>query len=139
MRPKNDPIHKLIHKYGNHLYSFPNHLSIHAGGILIADKSMHHYTATVLPPKDFPLTQFSMLEAEDVGLYKFDILAQRGLGKVRDSVEIIKQNTGDEIDIHAVEKFKQDGKVRENLQTANLMGCFYVESPAMRMLLTKLE
>jgi len=100
---------------------------------------MHHYTATVLPPKNFPLTQFSMLEAEDVGLYKFDILAQRGLGKVRDAVEIIRQNTGDEIDIHQVEQFKLDPEVRANLEQANLMGCFYVESPAMRMLLTKLE
>jgi DNA-directed DNA polymerase III PolC len=139
MRTKNDPIHKLIHKYGNHLYSFPNHLSIHAGGILIADKSMHHYTATVLPPKGFPLTQFSMLEAEDVGLYKFDILAQRGLGKVRDAVQIVKENTGTQIDIHKVEVFKKDEAVRKNLEKATLMGCFYVESPAMRMLLTKLE
>lgn len=134
-----DHIAKLIYRYGNLLYSFPNHLSIHAGGILISDRSVHCYTATNLPPKNFPLTQFSMLEAEDVGLYKFDILAQRGLGKVRDAVDIIRKNTGDKIDIHAVEQFKKDEKVRKNLQTANLMGCFYVESPAMRMLLTKLE
>src|SRR5258706_2472363 len=134
-----DHIAKLIYSYGSLLYSFPSHLSIHAGGILISEESIHNYTATALPPKNFPLTQFSMLEAEDVGLYKFDILAQRGLGKVRDAVEIIKHNTGDEIDIHAAEKFKADGLVRKNLETANLMGCFYVESPAMRMLLTKLE
>ncbi|MEO8086002.1 MAG: DNA polymerase III subunit alpha [Bacteroidota bacterium] len=134
-----DHIAQLILKYGSLLYSFPGHLSIHAGGILISDKSIHHYTATILPPKNFPLTQFSMLEAEDVGLYKFDILAQRGLGKVRDAVQLVKKNTGHEIDIHQVEQFKQDEAVRKNLQTANLMGCFYVESPAMRMLLTKLE
>src|SRR5258706_575434 len=134
-----DHIAKLIYSYGSLLYSFPSHLSIHAGGILISEESIHNYTATDLPPKNFPLTQFSMLEAEDVGLYKFDILAQRGLGKVRDAVEIIKHNTGDEIDIHAAEKFKADGLVRKNLETATLMGCFYVESPAMRMLLTKLE
>ena len=41
---------------------------IHAGGILISEQPIHYYTATVLPPKDFPLAQFSMLEAEDVGL-----------------------------------------------------------------------
>src|SRR5204863_6442761 len=69
----------------------------------------------------------------------FDILAQRGLGKVRDAVEIVKENTGVEIDIHKVEVFKKDEAVRVNLEKANLMGCFYVESPAMRMLLTKLE
>ena len=134
-----DNITKLIFKYRDILYSLPSHLSIHAGGILISEKPVHYYTATVLPPKNFPLTQFSMLEAEDVGLYKFDILAQRGLGKVRDAVQLIEKNTGDRVDIHDVEKFKHDEGVRKNLETANLMGCFYVESPAMRMLLTKLE
>lgn len=134
-----DSIHQLIYRYAEYLYKFPNHLSIHAGGVLISEKPIFNYTATVLPPKNFPLVQFSMIEAEDVGLYKFDILAQRGLGKIRDAVNIIKQNKKEEIDIHDVSKFKKDEKVRDNLQHANLMGCFYVESPAMRMLLTKLE
>ena len=134
-----DNTHQLIYHYAQHLYKFPNHLSIHAGGVLISDKPIYNYSATSLPPKNNPLVQFSMIEAEDVGLYKFDILAQRGLGKIRDATDIIKQNRNVEIDIHNVQKFKNDEKVRGNLQHANLMGCFYVESPAMRMLLTKLE
>ncbi len=130
---------RLIFNYSKRIHDFPNHLSIHAGGILISEKPINYYTATVIPPKNFPLTQFSMLEAEDVGLYKFDILAQRGLGKVRDAVDIIYKNKNEPIDIHDVQKFKEDNDVRRNLMNANLMGCFYVESPAMRMLLTKLE
>jgi DNA-directed DNA polymerase III PolC len=130
---------RLIFNYSKRIHDFPNHLSIHAGGILISEKPINYYTATVMPPKDFPLTQFSMLEAEDLGLYKFDILAQRGLGKIRDAIEIIQKNNKEQVDIHDVQKFKEDEKVRENLMNANLMGCFYVESPAMRMLLTKLE
>lgn len=134
-----DHITKLIFQYSNRIHDFPNHLSVHAGGILISEKPIHYYTATSLPPKDFPLTQFSMLEAEDVGLYKFDILSQRGLGKIKDAVTLVKQNQHIDIDAHDVKRFKQDEKVRENLQNANLMGCFYVESPAMRMLLKKLR
>ncbi|MEP7264694.1 MAG: DNA polymerase III subunit alpha [Bacteroidota bacterium] len=136
---KQDHIYKLIYRYAQLLHDTPTHLSIHAGGILISEKSMHYYTATVMPPKGFPLTQFSMLEAEDVGLYKFDILSQRGLGKIKDSVEIIKYNRGEEVDVHNIRAFKEDEKVRKNLKAAKLMGCFYVESPAMRMLLTKLK
>jgi DNA polymerase III alpha subunit len=117
----------------------PSHLSIHAGGILISENPITYYTALSNPPKNFPLTQFSMLEAEDVGLYKFDILSQRGLGKIKDAVEIIRKNRGEEIDIHDINRFKSDKKVEENLRTANLIGCFYVESPAMRMLLSKLK
>lgn len=136
---RTDHISKLILRYGQRLIDLPHHLSIHAGGVLISDKPVYYYSATQLPPKNFPLVQFSMLEAEDVGLYKFDILAQRGLGKIRDAVELVRKNCGVEVDIHDVKKFKEDKAVRENLRTANLIGCFYVESPAMRMLLKKLK
>jgi DNA polymerase III alpha subunit len=134
-----DPHVKLIYRYAQHLFDFPSHLSIHAGGILISEKPVTYYTALENPPKGFPLTQFSMLEAEDVGLYKFDILSQRGLGKMKDAVDIIRRNRNIAVDIHNVKRFKEDEKVRANLQVANLIGCFYVESPAMRMLLTKLR
>lgn len=134
-----DHITKLIHQYGRHLYSFPSHLSIHAGGILISEQPITNYTALSNPPKGFPLAQFSMLEAEDVGFSKFDILSQRGLGKIRDSVTLIAKNRKEVIDIHDVNRFKTDHDVKKNLQQAKLMGCFYVESPAMRMLLTKLK
>lgn len=136
---KKDPISRLILQYAKRIIDLPSHLSIHAGGILISEKPMTYYTALDHPPKGFPLTQFSMLEAEDLGLYKFDILSQRGLGKIKDAVEIIQRNQNIRVDIHDVKRFKEDENVSRNLQEANLMGCFYVESPAMRMLLKKLR
>lgn len=136
---KKDSISRLILQYAKRIIDLPSHLSIHAGGILISEKPITYYTALDNPPKGFPLTQFSMLEAEDLGLYKFDILSQRGLGKIKDAVEIIQCNQNINIDIHDVKRFKEDEQVSRNLQEANLMGCFYVESPAMRMLLKKLR
>ena len=139
-RLKNTPDHitKLIYAYSNQIHDFPNHLSIHAGGILISEKPIHYYTANNYPPKGFPTSQFSMLEAEDVGLYKFDILSQRGLGHIKDAVEIVKINKGVHIDIHDVKRFKEDPEIKTLLREARCIGCFYVESPAMRMLLKKL-
>ncbi len=136
---QNGQIVSLIKKYSVLLNDFPNHLSIHAGGILISELPIHAYTATNMPPKGFPLSQFSMIEAEDVGLYKFDILSQRGLGHIKESLQIIKENRGIDIDIHDIQAFKQDEKIKQLLRNAKCMGCFYVESPAMRMLLKKLE
>jgi DNA polymerase-3 subunit alpha len=133
-----DGIVRLILQYARQIHDLPNYLSIHSGGILISELPIHYYSATSIPPKGFPLVHFSMLEAEDLGLYKFDILSQRGLGKIRDAVELIRQNRQVDVDIHDIKKIKEDVKVREHLQQANLMGCFYVESPAMRMLLKKL-
>ena len=134
-----DNIARLIFKYSTHIQDFPSHLSIHAGGILISEKPINYYTATSMPPKGYPLTQFSMLEAEDVGLYKFDILSQRGLGHIKDTIEIVKKNKGIDIDIHNIAAFKEDEKIKELLRNGKTMGCFYVESPGMRMLLKKLE
>jgi len=130
---------ELVYLYGEYLRDFPSHLSIHAGGILIAQKPIYSYTATFMPPKGFPTAQFSMIEAEEIGLYKFDILSQRGLGHIREAVDIIKKNRGEDIDIYDIAKFKADPRIAEQLERGHTMGCFYVESPAMRMLLCKLK
>lgn len=133
-----DQIGKLVLKYSKLIHGFPRHLSIHASGIIISEEPVNFYTATILPPKGYPTTQFSMLEAEDIGLFKFDILSQRGLGKIKDAVDLVKQNHTIEIDIHDVAKFKHDEEIKNLLRVGKCIGCFYVESPAMRMLLSKL-
>jgi DNA-directed DNA polymerase III PolC len=135
----NNQLTRCILTYSRYLQDFPHHLSIHAGGILISEEPITSYTALSMPPKGFPVTQFSMLEAEDIGLYKFDILSQRGLGHIRDTTELIKINRGENIDIHNIKAFKQDEKIAALIREGKCMGCFYVESPAMRMLLKKLR
>lgn len=129
----------LVMQYSQLIAGFPSHLSIHASGILISEAPIANYSATFLPPKGYPTTQFSMIEAEDIGLAKFDILSQRGLGKIKDAVEIIKENRGVSIDIHQIKQFKEDKKVKYLLSIGKCIGCFYIESPAMRMLLSKLK
>ncbi|MDW3645793.1 MAG: DNA polymerase III subunit alpha [Bacteroidia bacterium] len=129
---------QVLH-YSKLISGFPNHLSIHAGGILISDDPIHAFTATDLPPKGFPITHFDMYVAEEIGLHKFDVLSQRGLGHIRSCVEIVEENQGKSIDVHAVNRFKQDEDVKEILRKGQTVGCFYVESPAMRGLLSKLR
>lgn len=130
---------KLVLHYARQIHGLPNLLSIHACGILISEKPITCYSALELMPVGFPSVQFSMLEAEDVGLYKFDILSQRGLGHIKDAVELIKANRGEEIDIHRIQDFKQDERIRQMVRTGDTIGCFYVESPAMRHLMRKLQ
>jgi DNA polymerase-3 subunit alpha len=136
-----DNLSQLVIKYSKYIEGFPNYLGIHAGGILISEKPIHYYGATFMPPKGFATTQFDMVVAEDIGLYKFDILSQRGLGKIKDTVDIITENHEGEtpFDIHDIKRFKTDERIKHLLKTANAIGCFYVESPAMRMLLKKLQ
>jgi DNA polymerase-3 subunit alpha len=129
---------KIIH-YGRKLEGFPNHLSIHAGGIVISEEPIYYQTALQLMPKGFPITHFDMYHGEDLGFHKFDVLSQRGLGHIKDAVDLIKQNRGQAVDIHDIPRLKADERVKAQLRSGDCMGCFYIESPAMRGLLKKLQ
>ncbi|GMN11345.1 DNA polymerase III subunit alpha [Croceitalea sp. MTPC9] len=131
---------KQVLKYAGFIKGMPNHLSVHAAGILILDRPIHYYSATDLPPKGFPTVQFDMIIAEDAGIFKFDILGQRGLAKIKDAVEIIAENQPDNppIPIDQVETFKNDTNINTLLSQGKAIGAYYVESPAMRGLMKKL-
>jgi DNA polymerase-3 subunit alpha len=128
-----------ISRIGEMMVDFPNLRSIHAGGILISERPITCYTALDLPPKGFPTTQWDMYVAEEIGFEKLDILSQRGIGHIYETAEIVRENRHIAIDVHDVKKFKQDPEVKKLLQSARTIGCFYVESPAMRGLLKKLR
>ncbi len=139
--PSLDQFSQLTLRYASQIQGMPNHLSVHSAGILISEKPIHYFTATDLPPKGFATTQFDMIISEDVGLYKYDILGQRGLGKIKDAIALVKENQPEAeiVDIHDVKPLLQDPNINDLIRKAKCIGCFYVESPAMRMLLRKLE
>lgn len=128
-----------IHELASHILDFPNQRSIHAGGILISEDPITDYVALDMPPKGFLTTQWDMYVSEELGFEKLDILSQRGIGHIREAADIIRENRGVSIDIHQVQQFKQDEKVKDQLRRAETNGCFYIESPAMRGLLRKLR
>ena len=128
-----------IKQIGLNIQDFPNLRSIHAGGILISEEPITSYVAMDMPPKGFQTTQFDMYVAEEIGFEKLDILSQRGIGHIKEAADIIRMNRGINVDVHQVEQFKHDPKVKDQLKRAETNGCFYIESPAMRGLLTKLR
>ncbi|HEX2975191.1 MAG TPA: hypothetical protein VHO68_04575, partial [Bacteroidales bacterium] len=128
-----------IFSTGLKIADFPNMRSIHAGGILISEEPVTCYTALDMPPKGFPTTQWDMYTAEDIGFEKLDILSQRGIGHIKETAEIVKRNRDIDVDVHAIQKFKNDEKVKEYLRIGETKGCFYIESPGMRGLLKKLN
>ncbi len=134
-----DQLGQTILRYSRLIHDFPSHLTVHSSGIVISEEPISCYTATMLPPKGFPTLHLDMHDSENIGLHKFDVLAQRGLAKIKDTVELVKQNRNIEVDIHDIVKFKNDAGVQHLLRSGKAIGCFYVESPAMRMLLTKLK
>ncbi|MDL2141706.1 DNA polymerase III subunit alpha [Flavobacterium tructae] len=130
---------QLVHKYGMMMEKYPNQRSMHSCGILISEDPITDFTALEMPPKDFPIVQFDMHVAEEIGFDKFDILSQRGIGHIDESVKLIKKNRGITVDIRDTTLSKNEASCNEFLQSGKTIGCFYIESPAMRGLLRRLK
>jgi DNA-directed DNA polymerase III PolC len=135
---KNEVVNTILSVY-NQMADFPNQRTIHASGVIVSEAPITSYCAMDYPPKGLPTMQIDMYTAEDIGFEKFDILSQRGLGHIKECVEIVRENKGEIVDIHQPRKFFKDPKIREQLRSANTVGCFYIESPAMRQLIAKLD
>lgn len=138
MLNKNEVTNTILSVY-NQMADFPNQRTIHASGVLISEQPLTCYSALDYPPKGLPTVQYDMYVAEYIGFEKFDILSQRGIGHIKDCREIVRVNKGEIIDTSNPRRFFKDPKIAEQLKSANTIGCFYIESPAMRQLLTKLK
>lgn len=138
MLNKNEVTNTILSVY-NQMADFPNQRTIHASGVLISDKPLTCYSALDYPPKGLPTVQYDMYVAEDIGFEKFDILSQRGIGHIKDCRELIRINKDVTVDTSNPKRFFTDPIIAEQLRSANTVGCFYIESPAMRQLISKLR
>lgn len=134
-----DDIVKQVQKYGKLLEKFPNQRSMHSCGIIISEEPLTHFTALEMPPKGFAIVQWDMHVAEDIGFEKFDILSQRGLGTINDTVRLLEEKRGIKVNIKDTTISKDEEKCNEFLSQGRTIGCFYIESPAMRGLLRRLK
>jgi DNA-directed DNA polymerase III PolC len=135
----NNLVVKKVQEYGMMLEKFPNQRSMHSCGILISEEPITNYTVLEMPPKGYPIVLFDMHTAEDIGFEKFDILSQRGIGHIDDCKKLIQKNRGINVDIRNTALSKNEAKANEFLSRGNTIGCFYIESPAMRGLLRRLK
>ena len=86
-------------------------------------------------PKGVPIIQWEKDGTEDSGLVKIDLLGNRSLGVIRDAIESIRSNSKTFDELHW--EPEDDPATQENVAKGLTMGCFYIESPAMRLLQQK--
>ena len=115
----------------------PRHIGTHPGGVVITPEEITAYTHLQPAPAGVPVIAWEKDAAEDAGLVKIDILGNRSLGVLRDSIELVnsRYNTGINW-----KDFQPLGDVptRELIEKGDTLGVFYVESPATRQLLKKM-
>lgn len=89
---------KTIVNIATKIANFPRYLSIHPGGIVIAPKPITNYTALEYAKNKglgLIITQPDMHGIEDLGLVKIDLLSQRSLGVLRDTMNKLNNDNSD--------------------------------------------
>lgn len=110
----------------------------HAAAVVIADKPLTEYVPLGrVTGKDDIITQWSMGDVEAAGLLKMDFLGLRNLTILRRAIDLIKQTTGQELNIHKLPL--DDKKTFELLQRGETKGVFQLESGGIRDLLQKMK
>lgn len=119
------------------LEGIPRHSSIHAAGVVIAQKKVIDYMPVMKTADNIVVTQLPKEQVEERGLVKMDLLGLRTLTVIGDAVANIKQTHGIDIDIHNITT--DDPAVYEMLSRGETGGVFQLESDGMRGILRNLQ
>ncbi len=117
------------------IVGMPRYLSVHSGGVVITPEPIDTYVPIQEAPKGVPIVQWEKDGVETAGLVKIDLLGNRSLGVIRDAVANVRKNGG-RVDGRGWLP-EEDPATQRQVAAGRTMGCFYIESPAMRLLQEK--
>jgi DNA polymerase-3 subunit alpha len=122
------------------LEGIARHASVHAAGVVIADKPLTEYTPLQRETKgDKVITQYDMYTVgeDGVGLLKMDFLGLRNLTIIEKTLHYIKENRNLTIDLTSVDL--HDKKTFDLLSEGETTGIFQLESAGMRRYIKELK
>lgn len=111
------------------ILGLPRHLSVHPGGVVLHPDGVAPLERA---EKGVLVTQYDKDTVEAAGLVKIDLLGNRALSTIRETVDIVERTTGTRLD---VENLPVDEPAVRLLREARTLGCNQLESPAMRSLI----
>ena len=130
----NSDIHNLL-DIAMALEGLPRQASTHACGIIIAREPVVNYVP-LYARDNIISTQYIMTTLEELGLLKMDFLGLRTLTVIRDSIDLVKQNKGIDVEF---DKDMNDPKVYKLWQDGDSVGIFQFESQGMTNFMKELK
>ncbi len=131
-----EQVHQLIDR-SRQLEGLPRNTSMHAAGVVISQKNMEEYVPLSRAVDGTITTQFTMTTIEELGLLKMDFLGLRTLSVIQNAVRLIRESSGEQIDIDALSF--DDKEVFSSLSTGKTDGVFQLESAGMRNFMKELK
>ena len=137
------PEYKKIFKHAEALLKQPRHLSVHAGGLVIAPAAMTDIVPVMRSgSKGVIITQLDLHSVEALGLVKIDLLGIRGLTVMGDVADAVyswgrKDYASPRQVLESVPGV--DEETSNRLEKGLTIGCFQIESPGMRATLREIH
>ena len=108
---------------------------MHCGGLVITPEPINRYAPIEKSLEGYPLLAWEKEGAEAAGFIKIDLLGNRSLAVIRDTLLNLEQNG---VHIDPLQwRPAEDISTVEALARGDSIGVFYIESPAMRQLQRK--
>ena len=117
------------------LEGMPRQASTHACGIVITKDPVDTYVPLYVRDNQIS-TQYIMTTLEELGLLKMDFLGLRTLTVIKDTIDLVKQNRGIDVEF---DKDMADPKVYKLWQEGKTCGIFQFESQGMTNFMKELK
>ncbi len=135
---REEEIPQYIRKMANRIKGFPHYIGVHCGGVVITPGPITDYTHVQYSIQGYPVIAWEKDATEDAGLVKIDLLGNRSLAVLRDSIKLLKQRKSIFLDWDSFNPIHDKG-TKELIESGDTLGIFYIESPATRQLLKKMK
>lgn len=133
-----DPNFKRLWELAERIEGATRHCSVHAAGVVIADRPLMDYLPLYKPPDEKTVcTQYPMTQVEEIGLLKMDFLGIKNLTVIERVIQELRRNRGIEIDWLKIPL--NDPETYQLLAHGDTEGVFQLESSGMTNLVRQLR
>lgn len=136
------PVEQQILTEAEALLKLPRHLSVHAGGLIVAPCLLTDLAPVMLSgSKGIIITQMDVKAVEALGLVKIDLLGIRGLSVLGDvAAQLYASHSKSYANILWVLEAipSEDPSTSQMVEHGQTIGCFQIESPGMRATLREI-
>ncbi len=135
------PAHLAIFDEAEALLKLPRHLSVHAGGLIVAPGPLTDLVPVMRSgSKGITITQLDLDAVEAFGLVKIDLLGIRGLTVLGDVAAAAREAGSAQTALSVLEAVPaNDPQTASRIESGQTIGCFQIESPGMRATLREIH
>ena len=133
-----EDIPSYVREAAARIRGMPRNLGTHCGGVVITPGPITDYTHLQTSPLGYPVIAWEKDATEEAGLVKIDLLGNRSLAVLRDSLWLIDKNHQVRLEWESFDPLS-DPDTAGLIASGRTVGVFYVESPATRQLLQKMQ